>query len=110
MAKAATKKKQADKAPEKVEKAGGQYEAMFLLGPTATAEPEGALTLCRGMIERHHGKVLLIKKWDERKLAYEVNGQKRGTYVIAYFTAPGEAVGPIERDVKLNEEVLRVLI
>ena len=35
----------------------------------------------------------MIKKWDERKLAYEVNGQKRGTYVIAYFTAPGDAVG-----------------
>ena len=96
-------------AATKTEKAA-QYEAMFLLGPTATADPEGAITLCRGMIERHHGKVLLIKKWDERKLAYEVNGQKRGTYIIAFFTAPGEAVGPIERDVKLNEQVLRVMV
>ena len=96
-------------AATKTDKAA-QYEAMFLLGPTATADPEGAMTLCRGMIERHHGKILVIKKWDERKLAYEVNGQKRGTYIIAYFTASGEAVGPIERDVKLNEQVLRVMI
>lgn len=110
MAKTATRKKQAEKAPEPVQKAEGQYEAMFLLGPSATAEPEGALNLCRGMIERHHGKMILIKKWDERKLAYEVNGQKRGTYIIAYFTAPGDAVGPIERDVKLNEQVLRVMV
>jgi small subunit ribosomal protein S6 len=87
-----------------------QYEGMFLLGQSAVADLEGSITLCRGMIERHGGKVLMIKKWDERKLAYEVNGQKRGTYVIAYFTAAGNAVGPIERDVKLNEQVLRVMI
>ena len=60
-----------------------QYEAMFLLGQGATADGEGAINLCRSMIERHGGKVLVIKKWDERKLAYEVNGQRRGTYVIA---------------------------
>lgn len=87
-----------------------QYEAMFLLGPAATTDGEGGLNLCRSMIERHAGTILLIKKWDERKLAYEVNGQKRGTYVIAYFTALGSAIGPIERDVKLNEQVLRVMI
>ena len=64
----------------------------------------------RGIIERHGGKILVIKKWDERKLAYEIKKQKRGLYVIAYFTAPGNAVAPIERDVNSREEVLRVLI
>ncbi|HEV8607283.1 MAG TPA: 30S ribosomal protein S6 [Tepidisphaeraceae bacterium] len=92
------------------EKAGNQYEAMFLLGPTATAEPEKALETCRGIIERHAGQVMVIKKWDERKLAYEVGGQKRGTYIISYFSAPGAAVTAIERDVKLSEEILRVLV
>src|ERR1700754_4396813 len=87
-----------------------QYEAMFLFGPSATADLEGASNLAKSMIERHGGKLILIKKWDERKLAYEVNGQKRGTYIIAYFTAPGSAVGPLERDVKLNEQVLRVMV
>lgn len=91
-------------------KSENTYEAMFLLGQSATADADGAIALCRSMIERHSGKILVLKKWDERKLAYEVNGQKRGTYVIAYFTATGDAVGPIERDVKLNEEVLRVMI
>ena len=89
---------------------GNQYEAMFLLGPSALADLEGAITLCRSMIERHGGSILFIKKWDERKLAYEVNGQKRGTYVVAFFTATGAAVGPLERDVKLNEQVLRVMV
>ena len=87
-----------------------QYEAMFLMGPTAAQDLDGAMTLCRSMIERHAGQVMVIKKWDERKLAYELEGQKRGTYIIAYFRAPGNAVTAIERDVKLNEQVLRVMI
>ena len=86
------------------------YEAMFLLGPAGTAEPQAQLDLCKGFIERHGGKIQVLKKWDERKLAYEVNGQKRGTYVISYFTATGAAVVPLERDVKLSEDVLRVLV
>jgi small subunit ribosomal protein S6 len=87
-----------------------QYEAMFLLGPIGSAEPEKSLNLCRGVIEHHNGKVIVIKKWDERKLSFEIEGQKRGTYLIAYFTAPGSAITAIERDVKLSEEILRVLI
>ena len=74
------------------------------------AEPEAAVNLCRGIIERHGGQVLVIKRWDERKLAYEIKRQKRGTYVIAYFRAPGAAVSPIERDVNLSEDVLRVMV
>ena len=86
------------------------YEAMFLLGPGGATEPQAGLDHVKGFIERHGGKIKVLKKWDERKLAYEVNGQKRGTYVIAYFTAPGGAVAPLERDVKLSEDVLRVLV
>ena len=100
------------KAPAKAEKAAvmNQYEAMFLLGPIATQEPEKAMGLPRGIIERHGGQIMVIKKWDERKLAYEVGRQKRGTYILAYFTAPGSAVAHIERDVQLSEEVLRVMV
>lgn len=83
---------------------------MFLLGPIGLAEPENSLKLCRGMIESHGGKIIVLKKWDERKLIYEIGGQKRGTYIIAYFNAPGSAITAIERDVKLSEEVLRVLV
>jgi ribosomal protein S6 len=62
------------------------------------------------MIEKHGGQIQVIKRWDERKLAYEISKQKRGTYIIAFFKAPGGAIVHIERDVSLSEEVLRVLI
>jgi small subunit ribosomal protein S6 len=86
------------------------YESMFLLGPVGAAEPENSVNMCRGIVERHGGQILVIKRWDERKLAYELNGQKRGTYVVAFFTAPGNAVTAIERDVNLSEDILRVMV
>ena len=87
-----------------------QYEAMFLFPAGASAEVDKSLATVKGIIERHEGKVLVLKKWDERKLSYELGGQKRGLYVLAYFTAPGGAVSAIERDVNLSEEILRVLV
>jgi small subunit ribosomal protein S6 len=86
-----------------------QYEGMFLLGPSG-ADAEKAVALIRGMIEKHQGQIQVIKRWDERKLAYEIGKQKRGTYVIAYFKATGDNVTTLEREVKLSEDVMRVLI
>jgi len=87
-----------------------QYEAMFLLGTGFAADLDGALKLVRGIVEKHEGQVLVLKKWDERKLAYEISGQKRGLYVLCYFKSPGEAVTAIERDVNLSDQILRVLV
>lgn len=85
-----------------------QYEAMFLL--PASADVEGALNLVRSTVERHGGEILVLKKWDERRLAYEIKKQKRGLYVLCYYRGPGASVSAIERDVTLNVEFLRVLI
>ena len=87
-----------------------QYEAMFLFPAGAAAEVDASIKTVTGIIERHGGKIILVKKWDERKLMYEIKKQKRGLYIIAYFNAPGTAVTGIERDVNLSEEIVRVLV
>lgn len=87
-----------------------QYEAMFLMGTQHTSNVEESLKLVRGVIEKHHGEILVLKKWDERKLSYEIGKAKRGLFVIAYFKSPGADVGPLERDVRLSEDYIRVLI
>ena len=84
------------------------YEGMFLF--PGSAEVEASLKRVREIIERHQGTVEVIKKWDERKLTYEIKKQKRGLFVITYFTAPGAAIAPITRDVNLSDDILRVLI
>ena len=87
-----------------------QYEGMFLFGSGAATEPQASEALVRKFIEQHGGEILVLKKWDERKLAYEIKKQKRGTYFLTLFKAPPAAVAQIERDVKLSEDVLRALI
>jgi small subunit ribosomal protein S6 len=83
---------------------------MFLLGQAATQENEHGVGLTKALVERHGGKIMVIKKWDERRLTYEIKGQKRGTYVITYFQALANAITPLEREVKLSDDFLRVLV
>src|SRR2546423_13728534 len=104
------KKKTESKTAAPVEKKQNKYEAMFLLPASAATEVDASIKTVQGIIERHGGKILVIKKWDERKLMYEIKKQKRGLYVIVYFTATGDAIVPIEREVSLSEDIIRVLI
>ncbi|MGD0461328.1 MAG: 30S ribosomal protein S6 [Tepidisphaeraceae bacterium] len=86
------------------------YESMFLLGSGFAADLDNALKLVRGIIEKHQGKVIVLKKWDERKLAYEIRGEKRGLYIVCFFTAPPQGVAGIVRDVELSDQMLRVMV
>jgi small subunit ribosomal protein S6 len=87
-----------------------QYEAMFLLGSAFATDLDGALKIIRSIVEKHEGQILVLKKWDERKLAYEISGQKRGLYVLCYFKGPGPSVSAIEREVNLSDQIIRVLV
>ena len=87
-----------------------RYEAMFLLGLAQAAEFGGAIAHINELLARAHAEILGMRKWDDRRLAYEIRGQKRGTYILAYFKAPGKDVAHLERDCNLSEKVLRTLI
>ena len=86
------------------------YEAMFLLSQAVAADLGSAVDHIKEIFVRGHAEIIAMKKWDDRRLAYEINGQKRGVYILAYFKAPGVNVAHIERDVNLSEKVLRALI
>lgn len=87
-----------------------QYEAMFLFDPTFGSSLGKCEAEIRRLIERAQGDIILCRKWDERRLAYRINGRSRGVYVLVYFTAPPEKIAPLERDAKLSEPILRVLV
>jgi len=87
------------------------YEAMFLVDSAkAAADWEGINKVIRGLLEKADAEIVSIKKWDERKLAYDIQGKSRGTYILCYFRAGGEKIALIERAVQLSEQVMRVLI
>ena len=85
------------------------YEGMFLLR-TGEIASGSHVDLVRGIIEKRKGALLEVGKWDERKLAYEIDRNKRGIYILVYFEAPEESIPQIKRDCVLSEDVLRLLI
>jgi small subunit ribosomal protein S6 len=63
-----------------------------------------------GMFTKHGAKILSSRRWDERRLAYPIRGQHRGTYLLLYFAVDTQALIPIRRDLQFNEAVLRSLL
>jgi len=87
------------------------YEAMFLVDSAqAASDWDGVITSIKTILKKANREIVSIRKWDERKLAYEVKGHSRGTYILCYFRANGEKIQDIERDVQLSERIMRVLI
>ena len=87
-----------------------QYEAMFLFDPTFGAAFEACQSEIRRIMDRAGAEVVFCKRWDERRLAYRIQGRKRGVYVLVYFKADGAKIGNIERDAQLSEHILRLLV
>jgi small subunit ribosomal protein S6 len=87
------------------------YECMFLLDPNKVAgDVPAAAQQLHGLLERNHAEVLASRPWDERRLAYPIKGHKKGLYYLTYFRSDGKNILNLERDLQLNEMVLRYLI
>lgn len=87
------------------------YEGMFLVDSAlATADWDGMLAVIENILKRADAEVVAVRKWGERKLAYDIEHKSRGTYILCYFKADGRRIRGIEKDVQLNEKIMRVLI
>lgn len=86
------------------------YEAMFLITQAEAADLGGVVEHITDILTRHKADLIAMKKWDERRLAYEIDKQRRGIYLLVYFYADGPELTLIERDFNLSERVLRQLI
>lgn len=86
------------------------YEGLFLFPQSASADLQACVDHIREILSRSQAEILALKKWDERRLAYDIRGNKRGVYFLAYFSAKPGALASIERDCNLSERMLRSLV
>ena len=86
------------------------YEGMFLFPQTATADMAAAVAHIESILSRADAELVSICKWDERRLAYDIKGNKRGLYFLTYFRADRSRISGIERDCNLSEELLRAMV
>ena len=87
-----------------------QYEAMFLFDPTFGGSHENCEAEIRRIMGRAEAELGFCRRWDERRLAFKIKGRKRGVYVLTYFKSDPSKIAGIERDVRLSENLLRVLV
>jgi len=84
---------------------------MFLVDSAeAGTDWDGVLGTITKMLEKVKAEIVSIRKWDDRRLAYDIRGVSRGTYIICYFRVDGQKVQDIEKSVQLSERIMRVLI
>ena len=87
------------------------YEAMFIFDSNRFARERAALpTEVEAMITSHGGEVLVSRLWEERRLAYPIAGQRKGTYWLIYFRSPTTAITPLNRACEIHDGILRQLV
>jgi small subunit ribosomal protein S6 len=86
------------------------YEGLFLFPQSALADLQSAVEHVETILSRAGAEIIAFSKWDERKLAYDIAGNKRGVYLLVYFLVDTSKMAGIERDCNLSERILRTLI
>jgi small subunit ribosomal protein S6 len=90
------------------------YEMMVVVTPTVAEEGlPPVIERVSGYITNQGGTVsstINENPWGRRRLAYQIDRFREGSYHIVLFEAPGEALNDLERTLQITEEVLRHLV
>ena len=72
-------------------------------------DPSGVQESVDSTVTKFDGEILVSRLWNEQKLAYLVDGHRKGTYWLSYIRIEGSRLVEMERAFQLNENVLRTL-
>lgn len=87
-----------------------EYETIYILRFDVDAETaERVQSRVNDAIEREHGKLVKVEAWGRRKLAYSLGKQRRGVYVYFKYVGSGGLVAEVERNLKLQEAVVKFM-
>jgi small subunit ribosomal protein S6 len=87
------------------------YEVMVILDPTLeerTIQP--SLDAFLNVVKQDGGTVEKVDVWGRRRMAYEINKHAEGIYAIVDLQASPAAVQELDRQLNLNESVLRTKV
>ncbi len=86
------------------------YETIFIvkidLGDEALAERVAWVT---DILTSNGAKVINVEQWGKKRLAYHVNKQRHGFYVLMHYEGDPKVVPELERNFKLSEDILKHL-
>lgn len=86
------------------------YEMMYILRPDLGDEQvDQAIAKYQNLLSEQGAEAIDIQHRGRRRLAYEIDRQREGIYIQMNYKAPGSHVAPVERAMRLSEEVIRYL-
>jgi len=86
------------------------YEILVIVDPRPTDEEVAALLEQLGeQVKALGAEVTKVDNWGKRRLAYDIRKQREGTYAVFEVSAEPSMVKEFERQLRLNEKILRYL-
>lgn len=86
------------------------YEIVFIVDPEADdAEVMKLSEAVQKIITDQGGSIAKIDMWGRRQLAYEINHQKEGSYVLLEVEGSGSEIAELERRIRVNDRILRYM-
>ena len=87
-----------------------KYELLYIIDPTKTEEETAELVEKFKALVEANGTIDEIEDWGKRRLAYEIDDQNEGYYVLVKFTSGPEFPAELKRILGITEGIMRSLV
>ena len=86
------------------------YEHIYLARQDVTSQQVETMTdAFKAIIEGNGGKVSKVEPWGVKTLAYRIKKNRKAHFTLLNIDAPAAAVAEMERQMRINEDVLRFM-
>lgn len=86
------------------------YETLFVVKPTLTEEEIAAqIAKVKDVLAKEGAELVGTNDMGMRKLAYQVEKHNRGYYTVLFYKAKGATIQELERNLKINEDIIKFL-
>ena len=87
------------------------YECVFILKAALDdSEVENQINSLKEIVTSRGGEIQKNDIWGKRRLAYDINGNAEGIYVLVYFKGNKEILDEVQRVFRYNDQVVRHMI
>ena len=87
------------------------YEALYVMRPSYEEEAyKEFIEKYNALIQANGGEVTKAEPWGKRRLAYEIDKVREGYYVLVLFNGDSQLPAELERNFKINDEILRYMV
>ena len=86
------------------------YEHIFLARQDVSSQQvEALIEQLKAVVEQHGGKIAKVEPWGLKSLTYRIRKNRKAHFTLLNLDAPPAAIAEVERQERINEDVLRFL-